>query len=251
MKDFYYILGTDIDCTPDEIREAYRSLSQKFRPDLNDNSTYFQKRFSEITEAYETLSDPRSRSRYNASLERGKPRPPGYSKTKRTDIVFTCMLISVTLGFSYYVFRSVRGSKAANYKPVVVAVAPVPIVKHHKKKHLIMPTADSSRISNFSMEPPKVITDSMKGHHPVLPPPPVATNDNVAERAVNSSYDTYIHANATGVVYMRRLDDYTSAVVKVIPSNSKVTVLEKGQRYYKVSFDNETGYVPKWTIRTK
>ncbi|MDB5117487.1 MAG: dnaJ 2 [Mucilaginibacter sp.] len=247
MKDFYYILGTEIDCTPDEIREAYRSLSQKFRPDLNENSAYFQKRFREITEAYETLSDPPSRSRYNASLERAKPRPPGYSKTKRTDIVFTCMLILVTLGFSYYVYRSVRGSKTTKYTPTV-ATAPIPIIKHHKKKHTVKADADSSGVSDFSMEPPKVITDSVK-NHPT--PPPVAVNDNIADHVVNSSYDTYIHANATGVVYMRRLDDYTSAVVKVIPTNSKVTVLEKGQRYYKVSFDNETGYVPKWTIRSK
>jgi len=50
---------------------------------------------------------------------------------------------------------------------------------------------------------------------------------------------------------MRKLDNYSSAVIQVIPTNSQVAVLEKGNYYYKVLYNNDTGYVPKWTLKTK
>jgi len=40
-------------------------------------------------------------------------------------------------------------------------------------------------------------------------------------------------------------------VVEVIPTNSRVLVLQKGNAFYKVLFNNKTGYVPKWTIQVK
>ena len=48
MKDFYYILGTDVNATSAEIREAYKKLSKKFHPDLNQNDYYFESRFKEV-----------------------------------------------------------------------------------------------------------------------------------------------------------------------------------------------------------
>ena len=55
MKDYYYILGVDKNCSVEEIKKAYRKLSHKFHPDKNDGDTFFADRFKEINEAYETL----------------------------------------------------------------------------------------------------------------------------------------------------------------------------------------------------
>src|SRR5476649_1650568 len=120
MKDFYYILGTDTNCTSNEIREAYRKLSKKFHPDLNENDNYFENRFKEIREAYETLNDPAKRSRYDAALKKAKPyatvkevaKTKTYSKTKGIDIAFTLALLVMLLILGGYVYRSMYSPKA-------------------------------------------------------------------------------------------------------------------------------------------
>src|SRR5476651_1934916 len=72
MKDFYYILGVGPNCTLTEIKEAYWKLSKKFHPDLNQGDDYFQGRFREINEAYETLIDPDRRFQYDTALKKFK-----------------------------------------------------------------------------------------------------------------------------------------------------------------------------------
>jgi len=83
MKDFYYILGIDANCTSTEIREAYRKLSKKFHPDLNQNDNYFASRFKDVNEAYETLIDPARRSKYDAALKKSGPYQPGPEPAKQ------------------------------------------------------------------------------------------------------------------------------------------------------------------------
>lgn len=65
MKDYYYILGILPSASAEEIKKAYRKLSQKFHPDKNDGDAFFADRFKEILEAYEVLSGPGSRQRYD------------------------------------------------------------------------------------------------------------------------------------------------------------------------------------------
>jgi len=66
MKDYYYILGVHSDSNPNEIKKAYRKLSQKFHPDKNGDDDFFAERFKEIQEAYEVLKDDIKRSRYDS-----------------------------------------------------------------------------------------------------------------------------------------------------------------------------------------
>ena len=66
MRDFYYILGVKHNSSNEEIRKAYRKLSFKFHPDKNDGDEFFTERFKEIQEAYETLSDSKSRAKYDS-----------------------------------------------------------------------------------------------------------------------------------------------------------------------------------------
>lgn len=64
--DYYQVLGIDKKATTDEIKKAYRKLARKHHPDLNPNNPEAEKRFKEINEANEVLSDPDKRKKYDA-----------------------------------------------------------------------------------------------------------------------------------------------------------------------------------------
>src|SRR5215472_9658646 len=55
--DYYTLLGVPPDATAAQIKSAYRKLAKQYHPDINDSSDAAQK-FREITEAYDTLTDP-------------------------------------------------------------------------------------------------------------------------------------------------------------------------------------------------
>lgn len=55
MREYYRILGLKEGASLDEIKEAYKKLSKKFHPDVNNGDKFFEQRFKELTEAYEKL----------------------------------------------------------------------------------------------------------------------------------------------------------------------------------------------------
>jgi curved DNA-binding protein len=63
--DYYKILGVGKTATQDEIRTAYRKLARKHHPDLNPNDKEANKKFQQINEANEVLSDPEKRKKYD------------------------------------------------------------------------------------------------------------------------------------------------------------------------------------------
>lgn len=63
--DYYKILGIDKTATEKDIKNAYRKLARKFHPDLNPNDTEANKKFQQINEANEVLSDPEKRKKYD------------------------------------------------------------------------------------------------------------------------------------------------------------------------------------------
>jgi curved DNA-binding protein CbpA len=64
--DFYLILGIERAATPGDIKRAYKRLARKFHPDINPGDRLAEAQFRQIAEAYETLSDPDRRRRYDA-----------------------------------------------------------------------------------------------------------------------------------------------------------------------------------------
>src|SRR5262245_46966011 len=63
--DYYKVLGVDQSATQDEIKKAYRKLARKHHPDVNPNDKEAQKKFQQINEANEVLSDPEKRKKYD------------------------------------------------------------------------------------------------------------------------------------------------------------------------------------------
>jgi len=64
-KDYYKLLGVDRKASEDEIKRAYRKLALKYHPDRNPGDKGSEEKFKEINEAYQVLSDPTKRSRYD------------------------------------------------------------------------------------------------------------------------------------------------------------------------------------------
>ncbi len=64
-RDYYEVLGIKKGATEDEIKKAYRQMAKKYHPDLNPNDKEAEAKFKEVGEAYEVLSDPEKKARYD------------------------------------------------------------------------------------------------------------------------------------------------------------------------------------------
>ncbi|MCL7452971.1 MAG: J domain-containing protein [Anaerolineae bacterium] len=64
-KDYYKILGVERDASEKDIKKAFRKLARQHHPDVNPGDPKAEERFKEINEAYEVLSDPDKRSKYD------------------------------------------------------------------------------------------------------------------------------------------------------------------------------------------
>ena len=64
-EDFYDILGVSKSATPDEIKKAYRKKALKYHPDKNPDDKSAEEKFKKAAEAYEVLSDPDKKARYD------------------------------------------------------------------------------------------------------------------------------------------------------------------------------------------
>ena len=63
-KDYFQVLGVDRSADANAIKKAFRSLARQYHPDVNPGDAQAEARFKEISEAYEVLSDPEKRRRY-------------------------------------------------------------------------------------------------------------------------------------------------------------------------------------------
>lgn len=64
-RDYYEVLGLQKGASADEIKKSYRSLARKYHPDLHPDDKDCAEKFKEVNEAYEVLSDPSKKERYD------------------------------------------------------------------------------------------------------------------------------------------------------------------------------------------
>ena len=72
MADYYSVLGVDRGVEENDIRRAFRRLARKYHPDLNKDDSDAEAKFKEVNEAYEVLSDPDSRRKYDVHGDQWK-----------------------------------------------------------------------------------------------------------------------------------------------------------------------------------
>ncbi len=64
FRDYFSVLGIERRAGVNEIKSAFRKLARKYHPDVNPGDREAEERFKEVSEAYEVLSDPEKRKRY-------------------------------------------------------------------------------------------------------------------------------------------------------------------------------------------
>ncbi len=263
MKDFYYILGTANNATAGEIDAAYQKLAKKLKPAEHEDDYFLESHFKEISEAYTVLSDPAKRRRYDAMIRKSQQKRFYWFRIGHLDIAATLTLIGFTGLFGWYVIRSVTGSKV---KPALsaapIAAIPEVKIKRHKIHRLakrraqpgaslaapikaLLPAAVTMAVIS-KPKPASVIRDTT----PAKPsrPAPAVVAKITPPAATDMGFDAQIKANETGVVHLHQSPSYRSTVVYTIPDHARVKVLETGNNFYKIAYNEQTGYVPKWTI---
>ena len=101
MRDFYQVLGVAQGVGDGDIRDAFHSLAKNFHPDVNAGDAVAERRYKEITLAYDTLRDPKTRAAYELGLVHQRKiaqrRISAAAMTGFATSMFSTLVISVVL----------------------------------------------------------------------------------------------------------------------------------------------------------
>ena len=84
-SDYYKVLGVNKDASASDIKKAYRKLAMKFHPDKNEGNEAAETKFKEVSEAYQVLSDPEERSKYDQWGHNGPQFSSGFNRQDPND----------------------------------------------------------------------------------------------------------------------------------------------------------------------
>jgi len=88
-RDYYEVLGVSKNAPVDEIKTKYRKLAMQFHPDRNPDDKGSEEKFKEASEAYEILSDPQKRQRYDQFGHEGLRMGQDYSGFSNIQDIFS------------------------------------------------------------------------------------------------------------------------------------------------------------------
>src|SRR5918999_269928 len=91
FRDYYDVLGLKKGASEADIKSAFRKQARKYHPDVNPDDKAAEEKFKEINEAYEVLSDPEKRKRYDERGPKGRgggdsPPPQGWEREYAGDM---------------------------------------------------------------------------------------------------------------------------------------------------------------------
>ncbi len=118
FKDYYATLGVARDASPEEIKKAFRRLARTHHPDVAKDKSTAGAKFQEINEAYEVLSDPGKRAKYDQlSTRQAAPERGAWSFTAAQDEDFGQEFHFGGTGFSDFFERYFSGGRFYGFPP--------------------------------------------------------------------------------------------------------------------------------------
>lgn len=125
-RDYYDVLSVTKGSSPEEIKKAYRRAAHKFHPDRNANDPSSEGKFKEAAEAYEVLSDPQKKQRYDQHGHAGLSGAGVHDYSHmRTDDIFSMFNDIFEAGFGGAGGRRARRRGADLQTEVIVSLAEV------------------------------------------------------------------------------------------------------------------------------
>ena len=124
-RDYYEVLGVSKNATEDEIKKAYRQTAKKYHPDLNPGNKEAEEKFKEANEAYEVLSDPQKKARYDQFGHAGVDPNYGAGAQEEHTAAQALILTSAIYSAIFSAEGSAEGSAEAIQTPTHLSAVPI------------------------------------------------------------------------------------------------------------------------------